>query len=110
MRHLQVAGSPVGERRVTKAQLLEQSCGFCYDFCFAELIATIDSPKIVFNMIMDAFQPFLGQYYQARMRLCFLSTCSRLKSSQHFRPSRLTPRACLLCASILCFVATFRTF
>ena len=53
--------------RVTKAQILEQSCKSTYDFCFGQMVTLTDSPKFILTVCMDAFQPFLGQYYQVRL-------------------------------------------
>ena len=62
-----MAATRVGERRVTKAQMLEQSCRCTYDWIFGELLVTIDSPRVICKLTMDAFKPFLGQYYHVRL-------------------------------------------
>ena len=63
---MQVAAAPARERRVTTAQILEQSCKTTYDFYLGHVMVTSDVPKIIFNLIMDAFRPFLGPYYWVR--------------------------------------------
>ena len=63
---MQVAAAPARERRVTTAQILEQSCKTTYDFYLGRLMVTSDVPKIMFNLIMDAYQPMLGPYYRVR--------------------------------------------
>jgi hypothetical protein len=62
---MQVAQVPACERLTSKAQLLKRNIVGCIDFDFNYLVGTLDSPKILFDMVMDAFRPFLGQYYQA---------------------------------------------
>ena len=47
--------------------MLEQSCRATYDFFFGRIVTRLDSPRIVFTMLMDVFQPFLGQYYEVRL-------------------------------------------
>ena len=56
--------APAREQQVTKARILEQSCRTTYDFYFARLVMTVDSPKFTFNIAMDAFKPLLGPRYQ----------------------------------------------
>lgn len=58
-----VAGSNPTDRLTTRPRLVHHIRQLAEDFCFSEIVCTMDSPKLVFNMIMDAFQPFLGQYY-----------------------------------------------
>ena len=85
---VQVAAAQVGASRVTNAQILDLSCRTTYDFCFMELLTTVDSPRVVFHIIMDAFQPFFGQYYQVRLLSLYLRawsqiSCPALRSIQY---------------------------
>ena len=76
---VQGAAAPKGEMRITKSQILEQSCRITYDFCFGEQMTTMDSPRFVFTMIMDAFQPFLGQYYRVRLLPFYVCAWSQVE-------------------------------
>ena len=66
-KHVKVAAVPAREKRVPKAHILEQRCKTTYDRCFGQMVALTDSPKFILTICMDAFQPFLGQYYQVRL-------------------------------------------
>lgn len=78
MGSLQIAETPESERLLTKEQVVQQLSDFSFDFGFNQILAITDSTKLVLNMMMDAFQPFMGEYYQARfsIRICGQVTAS----------------------------------
>ena len=63
--HVQIAETPEADKLATVAQLQQHSKRCCVDFTFTQIVESQDSPKLMFEMMMDAFRPFLGQYYQA---------------------------------------------
>ena len=79
---MQIAETSATEKLSTATQLVNHSQKFWVDFSFSQIVQAQDSPKLMFDLMMDAFRPFLGQYYQA---------CSRM----HEPVSRLAPHIVL---------------
>ena len=68
--HVQIAETPEADKLTTVTQLQQHSKKICVGFSLTQIVGAQDSPKLMFDMMMDAFRPFLGQYYQAWSPAC----------------------------------------
>ena len=46
------------------AQVMHRNGVLTDDFGFSHVFVCMDSTKVVMGMMMDAFQPFMGEYFQ----------------------------------------------
>ena len=76
------------DKLASAAQMVRRVGVLSCDFGYNKILASLDSTKMVMGMLMDAFQPFLGQYSQVR---CSLFACMRSKQIVSLFDFRSTP-------------------
>lgn len=62
--NLQIAEAAESDRLATVAQVMHRNGVLTDDFGFSHVFVCLDSTKVVMGMMMDAFQPFMGEYFQ----------------------------------------------
>lgn len=61
---MQIMEAADSDKLASASQMVRRVGVLSCDFGYNQILVALDSTKMVMGMMMDAFQPFLGQYFQ----------------------------------------------